>query len=88
LAHIHKELLSFGNERAICTVLQLIATFLVRFQLLFWNPFTSEQELEDQDWYREIATYGLDSGIQNRDELSALDIVYCCLVFRIRILIW
>jgi hypothetical protein len=33
-----------------------------RFQLLFWNPFTSEQELEDQDWYREIATYALDAG--------------------------
>jgi hypothetical protein len=31
-------------------------------QILFWNPFTSDQEIEDQDWYRSIATYGLDSG--------------------------
>jgi hypothetical protein len=35
---------------------------LCRMELLFWNPFTSEQEVQDQDWYRSIAAYGLDSG--------------------------
>lgn len=33
-------------------------------QMLFWNPFTSEQEVEEMDWYRILSSYALYSGTQ------------------------
>ena len=35
---------------------------IIRMQMLFWNPFTSSNEIQEMDWYATLSLYALYKG--------------------------
>ena len=43
-------------------------------EILFWNPFLSDAEIQEMGWYKTLSTYGLnrDTGTWNTDPFNSV----------------